>query len=317
MTKALIHNLGKSLSFGRLSLKAKVLWPMLLASSDDQGRGLAESDAIKWYVCPNVPEIAPDDVDTLLMEMVDQGMILLFECERGWIYQVVRWWEYQQLQWARPSKYDAPEGWTDRIRFSNRGDYHEIGWDTTGGLSAQDRPKPGRKQGRKQPSEPPLPKVDAQPNLTESNSTQSNPIQLNPTEDQEPGATAPPADAGTPPPILSTFPEWQEHVKTSRGEIGGCQAAIRRMIDALYPGLDPPSFAYIAKTAGRIGGFGRLADLLWQHSTRPPTGDLLAYIQGVAKRGNGRNSQDSLDITLQVVQELEEEERAKHTTATR
>lgn len=43
MTKALLHELGKSLSFGRLSLKAKVLWPMLLSTSDDQGRGTAEA----------------------------------------------------------------------------------------------------------------------------------------------------------------------------------------------------------------------------------------------------------------------------------
>jgi hypothetical protein len=128
MTKRLLHELGYSLSYGRLSLRAKVLWPMLLASSDDQGRGLAESDAVKWHVCPNVGEIGLEDVPALLQEMVDQGMVLLYSCEADCtLYQVVHWWTYQELQWARPSKYHAPDGWQDRVRYSDRGNYYQIG----------------------------------------------------------------------------------------------------------------------------------------------------------------------------------------------
>jgi hypothetical protein len=62
------------------------------------------------------------------------------------------------------------------------------------------------------------------------------------------------------------------------------------MITALYPGRDPPDFGYIAKVARSVGGAGRLADLLWQHSTRPPTGDVLAYVQKVAKGGKRRGT---------------------------
>jgi len=301
MSKRLLHELGHSLSFGRLSLKAKVLWPMLLASSDDQGRGLAESDAIKWYVCPNVPEITPDDVPDLLGEMVDQGMILVYECERGSTYQAVRWWEYQQLQWARPSKYTPPEGWTDRIRYSDRGDYHQIGWDTTGGLSAEDRPKPARKPARKQPP----PKVDAQPNPT-----QLNPIEPNPIEDQE-SAAAPSAIADT---LPSTFQGWHLYIKEAENRSQTIHR-LHQMCKALYPGLDPPDHGYIGRVAKRLHA-GRLADLLWQTAPHPPTGDLLAYIQGVAKRGNGKAGENSSDITLDVIRKLEEEERANNTSAT-
>lgn len=193
MSKALLHELGRSLSFGRLSLRAKVLWPMLLATSDDQGRGLAEPDTIKWYVCPNVQEIGMDDVPGLLDEMVAQGMIATYDGgERGLVYQIVKWWQYQRLQWARPSMFPAPEGWTDRIRYSDRGDYHENKWDTTGGFDAQ----PARRPKSKPASEPPkvLPRkppriqggelagLPTQPNLTELNLT---------TDSIEPADTAP------------------------------------------------------------------------------------------------------------------------------
>jgi len=58
------------------------------------------------------------------------------------------------------------------------------------------------------------------------------------------------------------------------------------MIQTLYPNsLDVPSYAYVAKVASKVGGAGRLAELLWQNSAKPPSGDVLAYIQAQAKPG--------------------------------
>jgi len=137
MNKALIYELGRSISFGRLPLLAKVLWPMLLAASDDQGRGLAEPDVIKWHVCPNVQEITTENIPELLKAMVEQGMIEDYQDSRGrLLYQVVRWWEYQKMQWAQPSQYDAPSGWNDRIRYRNNNEYQERNW------KAETKPKP-------------------------------------------------------------------------------------------------------------------------------------------------------------------------------
>jgi len=133
MGKALIYELGRSISFGRLPLLAKVLWPMLLAASDDQGRGLAEPDVIKWTVCPNVQEITTENIPQLLQAMVEQGMIEDYQDSRGRrLYQVVRWWEYQRLQWAKPSQYEAPPGWRDRIRYRDTTGYHEENWGASG-----------------------------------------------------------------------------------------------------------------------------------------------------------------------------------------
>lgn len=137
MGKAIICNLGQSRSFGRLSLKAKVLWPMLLVSADDQGRGDAASDVVKWYICPNVDEITRDDIPGIFAEMVEQGMVLVYQDGEGeQLFQIVQWWRYQNPQWAQPSKYPAPEGWMDRERYNVRGgDYVETNWDQPGGFT--------------------------------------------------------------------------------------------------------------------------------------------------------------------------------------
>ena len=287
MSKRLLHELGHSLSYGRLSLKAKVRWPMLVAASDDQGRGLAECDAVKWYVCPNVPEITIDDVPELLQEMAEQEMIAVYDTERGQTYQMVRWWEYQQLQWARPSKYDPPDGWQDRVRYSDRGDYYTDGWDTTGGFDAELRETPTPKQDKEPPRKPPRKQppdeLDAQPNLTQSNLTQSNSC---PT-----GADAPGESVQTP----RTFKEWEAALDTYSNH----PALVRRMVELLYPGLDPPDFGFIGKIAKQMGrgrnGYRRLMGLLWEYSARPPQGDLLPYLLRVhqgkeraAASGNGK-----------------------------
>lgn len=189
MSKVLLHELGKSLSYGRLSLLAKVLWPMLLASSDDQGRGTAEADAIKWYVCPNVPEITEDKVSALLQEMIDLGMIVLYVCDREMMaYQVVRWWEYQSLRWARPSRFSAPENWTDRIRYSNRGQIFQKDWKEAGGFSTEPRVELPTEDYIEDCTEN---SRDFQPNPTTTQPKQQpNPTQPNPTTtpDVQPGA---------------------------------------------------------------------------------------------------------------------------------
>ena len=141
MAKALLHELGKSISFGRLSLLGKVLWPMLLAASDDQGRGEAEPDVVKWTVCPNVAELTIENLGATLQEMVDQEMVYLYSDSRGRkLYQIVRWWGPKgsgaSLQWAQPSAYEPPEGWTDRIRSQRGKDYTAVNWDKPGGFDS-------------------------------------------------------------------------------------------------------------------------------------------------------------------------------------
>ncbi len=70
-----------------------------------------------------------------------------------------------------------------------------------------------------------------------------------------------------------------------------------------------------------VGPLKIKAAISWAHNKSPPIENMASictaarnWTQSTGPPGN--NGQDSLDITLQVVQELEEEERAKHATAT-
>jgi hypothetical protein len=309
MTNALLHELGKSRSFGRLSLRAKVLWPMLLATSDDQGRGTAEPDAIKWYVCPNVSEIDIDDVPDLLSEMDKQGMVLLYECpDNGPAYQVVRWWEYQKHQWARPSKWTAPDGWTDRIRYSNRGDYHEnVGWATTGGFDAEDLTLSKTKSGKHDPEfyleNEVENSVDFQPNLTEPNLTQPNLTQ--PPLDKAHSAVSEP-----PGPVLIDDTPTIPAKSTSKG----VQAMPREQFDTPDPALAAVWQTFLVEMSGQVskqvfGTYytgispGPIADgCVYIGVTSEPAYNRLQYTdQPAIKRTLGSLLSKPVDVTFQVI----------------
>ena len=55
---------------------------------------------------------------------------------------------------------------------------------------------------------------------------------------------------------------------------------------------DLPAYGYFGKVAKRVGGWGRLAELMWKLTTKPPTGDVLAYIQAMHKGGQRASVQD-------------------------
>ena len=67
-------------------------------------------------------------------------------------------------------------------------------------------------------------------------------------------------------------------------------AVLVHMHEVLYPGREPPEYGYVGKTARAVGGAANLARLLWEHSVRPPVGDVLAYVRevhcGVKARSN-------------------------------
>ena len=90
------------------------------------------------------------------------------------------------------------------------------------------------------------------------------------------GADAPPGSAV---PIPTCWDDWEEHYKT----VKNTPALVHRMIEVLYPGLDPlPGYGEIGGVAKKMGkgkaGYHRLMGLLWEHSKRPPDGDLLPYL---------------------------------------
>lgn len=61
-------------------------------------------------------------------------------------------------------------------------------------------------------------------------------------------------------------------------------ALLRRMIETLCPWAELPDYGYIGKVGRKVGGAGRLAELLWIASAHRPSGDLLAYCLAMAKK---------------------------------
>jgi hypothetical protein len=129
----LLHSLGGSTSYGMLSWKAKILWPMMIADADDQGRHNTLAKPIKWTVCQNVDEIAIDEIPDLLAEMAEQEMILLYG-ENNCYGQILNWWDHQPMSYARPSDYPPPDGWVDRVRYRKGEDVIKQHWDCPGGF---------------------------------------------------------------------------------------------------------------------------------------------------------------------------------------
>lgn len=268
MAKALLYELGKSASFGRLTILGKVLWPMLLASSDEQGRGLAETDVLKWSVCPNVAELTLDNISGVLAEMEGQQMIHLYENEsHGKLYQVVRWWEYQQLQWAHPSRLIAPEGWIDRIRYTIRGEGMTTShWDTPGGFCELAEPLPPTDSPDSPPGNPPdiqpenppgipadnPPAVPTQPNLTQPNLTKLNQTEL---KEKEPKETKRASAPKTSPPPSQTSSYSQTSEKQARLQ--------ERFGTDPLSGLAKHAQRQEERSKGRPAGWGSVSADVW------------------------------------------------------
>ena len=103
--------------YGRLSLMACALFPLMWVNCDDQGRLTGDPDEIKYATCPNIDHITKGDIPDLLKELEKQGLIKVYNTSITQAVQMLDWWEVQRLQWAYPSQYPPPEGWQDRLRY--------------------------------------------------------------------------------------------------------------------------------------------------------------------------------------------------------
>jgi len=102
---------------GQLSLKAALLFPLIWINCDDQGRVSGNPHEIKYACCPNIDHITKTDIAGLLEELQEQGLVKAYTTSKTKAIQMLDWWEEQKLQWAYPSRYPAPEGWTDHLRY--------------------------------------------------------------------------------------------------------------------------------------------------------------------------------------------------------
>ena len=79
------------------------------------------------------------------------------------------------------------------------------------------------------------------------------------------------------------FEDWQRDL--SAADPKSRVALLAEMIRTLFKNPGEVDYGYVGKVARTVGGAGRLGQLLWEASARPPSGDILAYVQGMAKKG--------------------------------
>lgn len=87
-----------------------------------------------------------------------------------------------------------------------------------------------------------------------------------------------PADAVPAEPAMSMAAEFsnvQAELKTSNNKA----AVLHRWYVRCFGADSAPDYGYLGKVAKQVGGAGHLAQLMLQLASRPPAGDVLAYIQ--------------------------------------
>jgi len=103
--------------YGRLSLKACALFPLMWANADDQGRLCGDPEEIKYAACPNIDHITKADIPELLEELAKNDLIKVYNTSKTEAIQILDWWDVHRPQWAWPSQYPPPEGWQDHLRY--------------------------------------------------------------------------------------------------------------------------------------------------------------------------------------------------------
>lgn len=128
---------------GSLDLFGRLLWIGLITTcADDQGRILNNPRLIRSDIFP-FDDFTTDQINSTLDYIVEAGKLYAYEDDGKRLLQIVNWWEYQTPSWASPSRYPAPQRWTDRSKYHAAGNKIEgSNWDMQGGFaqlhSAQD-----------------------------------------------------------------------------------------------------------------------------------------------------------------------------------
>ncbi len=121
--------------FVELSLFERLVWVgVLTGEPDDQGRFQDRAMLIRSHLFPD-DDIDVQTINAALEKFSAAGKILRYEKGGKKLIQIVHWWKYQAMRWAGPSKYPAPDGWTDRERYHGQGKVIiERNWRSKGGF---------------------------------------------------------------------------------------------------------------------------------------------------------------------------------------
>jgi hypothetical protein len=166
--------------YGRLSLKAVALFPLLWVNADDQGRLIGDPEEIKYLCCPNVDHITKADIPGLLEELMSNKLILRYDSPNSPVIQILDWWDQHRApQWAWPSDYLPSDGWKDHLRYkSDSKTVVTLNWPLSGPPPAEgspgvqvSTPEASGEDSGEEPAEPlsPSPDPSLNPNKEKDN----------------------------------------------------------------------------------------------------------------------------------------------------
>lgn len=103
--------------------------------------------------------------------------------------------------------------------------------------------------------------------------------QTSPTIDNiDTNTSAPSASSADDSPLLPLSEQFRLLLEKLKDPKANRPAILREVYIMCYGKSTAPDFAYLGKVAKQVGGAGRLAELLFKHVSRPPVGDILAYV---------------------------------------
>ena len=258
------------------TLRQRLLFIGLISNADDQGRVRAHPSLIRSQVFP-YDDFPASEVVSDLEAIAKTQAIEIYENSETPYLQILNWWQYQKPQWAQPSDIPAMPDWADRIRYRKDNRVLTCNW-----LSPKGKAMPDSCDTQGQPMSEflggALPKAPP-------NTFTKDPTWAHSDSDSDSDSTVKEQNAThSVPNGTRTFQEWMALIKQSSNRT----AVLHDMFEDLYPQSVVPDYPYLGKVAREVGGAGRLADLLWQNCTRPPTGDVLAYCLKAAKGQQGQ-----------------------------
>lgn len=95
---------------------AQFLFDRLIVQADDQGRLPGDPVQVKARCMPRIAEATPRRIAQWLGQLVAHGLIRLYGSDGYRLLQIEAWWKHQgSMRRAYPSRWPAPEGWSDRV----------------------------------------------------------------------------------------------------------------------------------------------------------------------------------------------------------
>lgn len=115
--RSIFPEMCNSRSLARCGVLANALWPRILVCCDDQGRMAGSAGDVLGECFPKMlARVKLRDIEAALEELSAERMVRIYEAQGEQYLQVVAWWRWQHYaKRAYPSRFPAPEGWTDYV----------------------------------------------------------------------------------------------------------------------------------------------------------------------------------------------------------